>query len=285
MRIEAVTVCVNYGDFLNETARANRALFERWVIVTTPGDEETREVCRKYNLEVVVTDDFTREGKGTFAKARGINRGLMQLSADSWHLHLDADIILPPDLRQLLNAAHLHEDCLYGWDRVRVCGWEAWQKFKAANFLHHDYHCRINFPKHQELGTRWVSPQHGYVPIGYSQLWYASAAEWRGVRYRRYPDRHSTAARTDVQFGLLWDRRQRIHLPEIVALHLEAEVAKLGANWQGRTTKRFAAPGAKTPKGWGACQHAGQQHYPPHPGHGIHGRFCEVCRQWWEERP
>ena len=47
VKIEAVTVCVNYGDFLAVTAEWNRHLFDQWVVVTTPDDELTREVCRK----------------------------------------------------------------------------------------------------------------------------------------------------------------------------------------------------------------------------------------------
>ena len=39
-KLEAVTVCVGYADFLGVVAEANRHLFDRWVIVTTPGDNE-----------------------------------------------------------------------------------------------------------------------------------------------------------------------------------------------------------------------------------------------------
>ena len=51
LRIEAVTTCLNYGDFLSETAAVNRHLFSRWLVVTHPEDKETREVCRRYGLE------------------------------------------------------------------------------------------------------------------------------------------------------------------------------------------------------------------------------------------
>ena len=42
-----------------------------------------------------------------------------------------------------------------------------------------------------------------------------------------------TAARTDVQFALLWDRRDRVLIPELVVFHLEPEAAPMGANWNG----------------------------------------------------
>jgi hypothetical protein len=50
---------------------------------------------------------------------------------------------------------------------------------------------------------------------------------------------HSDAARTDVQFGLQWDRERRALVPELVVLHLESEDAGVGANWSGRTTRPF----------------------------------------------
>jgi hypothetical protein len=76
-----------------------------------------------------------------------------------------------------------------------------------------------------------------------AQLWHAAADEWHGVRVRAYNHRHGDACRTDVQFGMQWDRRRRVFLPEVVAVHLESEPAELGANWNGRTTRRFGPTG------------------------------------------
>ncbi len=242
MPIEAVTVSVGYGDFLAVAAAENRGLLDRWVVVTTPADEETREVCRRFNLETVLTEEFEREGPGAFAKARGINRGLAMLSAGAWRLHLDADVVLPPTFRLQLDQAHLDEQGLYGCDRVMVRSWQEWQQFRTSGWLPQDYHARTNVPPFP-LGTRWTSPHDGYVPIGFFQLWHAAADEWRGIRHRRYPERHGNAARSDVQFGLQWDRRLRHLIPELFVLHLESEPAPLGANWNGRTTRRFGPPG------------------------------------------
>ncbi len=245
MRLEAVTVCVDYADFLAVAAAENAGLFDRWVIVTAPHDEATREVCRKHNLECLQTDDFYRDGPNDFAKARGINRGLEQLSADCWRLHIDADIVLPRCLRRSLELAHLDNGCIYGVDRVMVKSWAEWQAFKAGAFLSRDYHSRVNFPPFP-VGTRWASSRYGWLPIGFFQLWHSDADEWRGIRQRRYPERHNSAARCDVQFALQWDRRKRVLLPEVVAVHLESEPAKLGANWTGRTTKTFGPDAAAT---------------------------------------
>lgn len=237
MRIEAVTVCVDYADFLEVAAQENAGLFDRWIVVTSPRDLDTREVCRRHNLECLQTDDFYRDGM-EFNKARGINRGLVQVSADCWRLHVDADIVLPRCFRRALELAHLDPHAIYGVDRVMVRSWSEWLSFKASGHLNHSYHHAITFPPFT-LGTRFASSLHGWLPIGFFQLWHSDADEWRGIRSRHYPHHHNTAARCDVQFALQWDRQKRVLLPEVVAVHLDSESAACGVNWAGRRTSRF----------------------------------------------
>lgn len=237
--IEAVTVCVDYSDFLKETIKFNQQHFDRWVIVTSSTDTNTRELCRKHNLPCIVSDDHLREGD-SFNKGRLIARGIDQLSQRGWLIHLDADIVLPRMFRQALDIAHLDPTCLYGADRVMVKGKEEWQKILSSGYLQHDYHYRVNFPAGYDVGTRWASWQHGWCPIGYFQMWHGSASLWRGIHAKPYPVHHADAARGDVQFSLQWDRRKRVLLPEVIVFHLESvKDARLGANWKGRTTPRF----------------------------------------------
>jgi hypothetical protein len=73
MFIEAVTVCVGYADFLAETLRANRPHLDRLIIVTSPDDHDTLDLCHDHNLEVIVTRDFYRGGD-VFNKGRAIER-------------------------------------------------------------------------------------------------------------------------------------------------------------------------------------------------------------------
>jgi hypothetical protein len=253
VKIEAVTVCVGYADFLREAIPYNLPHLDRWLIVTDSSDVETREVCRQHNLEFLSTDDFYRGGT-KFDKARGVDRGLQLLAHDDWVLHLDADVILPPHTRHTLRAADLDPHSIYGCDRVMVKGWERWQRLKASGFLERvsrSYHHNVCFPGGFEVGARWADPLHGFVPIGFFQLFHRDATMFRGMRTRRYPGHgHSDAARTDVQFGLLWDRDRRALVPELVVLHLESEDSGTGANWSGRTTRPFAPA---------------DEHHRPHP--------------------
>jgi hypothetical protein len=238
MRLEAVTVSVGYGDFLAATLPYNLAIFDRMVVVTTPEDAQTREVCRRHGVAPIVTREFYRHGD-KFNKGRGVNKGIDQLSHADWICHLDADILLPPYFRRVVRDADLQPECLYGCDRVMIRSWSDWKKLQASGYLQHDYHCRVNFPKGLEVGCRWASEEHGYVPLGFFQLWHAQADLHRGAHMRAYPTSHHDAARGDVQFAIKWDRRQRVLLPEVIAVHLESETAPLGANWKGRKTKKF----------------------------------------------
>ncbi len=239
--IEAITVCIDYADFLAETCTHNLPHFDRWLIVTSPADEKTRALCRERNLEVLLTDDHRRGGR-QFDKARIIDRGLQLLTHRDWVLHLDADIVLPPHARQTLDAAELDPRCLYGWDRVMVHSRERWETLKRE-FLprwSRSHHYNVCFPGNHDIGARWADPHHGYVPIGFSQLWHGPSTMDQGIRFRRYSNHgHNDAARTDVQFALQWDRPYRVLLPELVCLHLESVRGKPGANWQGRTTPPF----------------------------------------------
>jgi hypothetical protein len=174
-----------------------------------------------------------------------VQRGLDQLGAADWVVHLDADVVLPRSFRRLVDWAHLDPACLYGCDRQMLVGFDHWRKLLAGGgWDNHSHSCGHWFHPHWPVGSRWVSEHHGYVPIGFFQMWHGTASIDRGAHARPYPAHHSTAARGDVQFALQWDRRRRMLLPEVIALHLEASKAGMGANWAGRTSPRFGPPPA-----------------------------------------
>ncbi len=247
LKIESVTTCIGYGDFLAQTLPENKPLLDNIIVITSPQDEETRAVCRKYNVHHILTDDHKRGGP--FNKARLINRAFDQIGGKEWILHLDADMVLPSTFRELVEWAHPHPDCIYGADRQRVVGWDAWNSFRQhvgrwGNHVHENQHWfHPKFP----LMSRWVSAIHGYTPIGAFQFFHGSALVEGGYHKRRYPIAHGDAARSDVQFALQWDRQDRVLLPEIVCLHLESEPGQVGVNWAGRKTKRFGPPLSPVP--------------------------------------
>ena len=130
MKIEAVVTCVDYADFLAETLPHNRNLFDKVVVVTSPEDKPTQRICEYWHVDCLSTDSF-RSRWGEFNKGAAINDGLARLAKTDWLVHMDADIVLPPLTRTLLEAAELDPSSIYGIDRHMVHGYEPWRKFMA----------------------------------------------------------------------------------------------------------------------------------------------------------
>jgi hypothetical protein len=242
MKIEAITVCYNYGDIFKEVVAHNRRVLDRYIVVTHPNDQETRTVCCRNSVESILSDEFDRDGP--FSKARAINTGMRQLTGDGWLLHMDADICLPLDFRQCLEDAYLQIGNLYGCMRLCVPGKQAWNQCQTQGLYSRfngwltEYRDR---PKGCYVGGVPAGIGSGYSPIGFFQLWHGSETLAWGDSKKWYPHKHGNAARTDTQFATLWPRRHRVMIPELLVFHLEHENAKdgMGHNWNGRTTPRF----------------------------------------------
>src|SRR5271166_6643517 len=117
--IEAIIVCVDYADFLAWTLPFNRGQFDGCVVVTTPQDTATQDICSHYHIRCVVTDVCHNGGKA-FDKAAMINAGLRECSRRDWIVQLDADILLPPRAKELIERSQPRRDFVYGLDRVDV---------------------------------------------------------------------------------------------------------------------------------------------------------------------
>jgi hypothetical protein len=236
MKIEAITTCVNYADFLAHTLPLNMRHFDRIIVATGPADKQTQRVCDYYGVKTVRTDAFNAQWEGKFCKGCGINAGLEELDKDAWILHLDADVILQPNFRQVIENADLDTTMIYGCDRAEFRSFEDWQRFYGAPEPHTQGNGFFIHIEHtgQQLGTR-VQFGHGggYIPIGFFQLWHADSKVFK------YPQGHTTAGREDSVFATNWPRRKRALIPEIIAYHLEAEAAPMGVNWKGRQAKPF----------------------------------------------
>lgn len=235
MKIEAVTVSVDYADFLAESLPLNKPLFDRIVVVTTPEDHATQRICEYHHVECVTTRAFATH-KGQFRKAAGINVGLAKLDKDAWVCHLDADMVLPAQTRQVLEHAELDPAVIYGADRNVIVGYEAWREHCRKPRIQQELKpCFVHVDTYK-VGARLNVPKlNGYAPIGFFQLWNPV-----GSGVRSYPSKHEGADRTDMLFSTQWPRGKRGFIPEIVAYHLESEPAEMGANWRGRTTTQFA---------------------------------------------
>jgi hypothetical protein len=154
----------------------------------------------------------------------------------------DADIVFPGNMRQRLGPALHDKSCLYSTDRMNVVGWAAWQRLIQSGWTARGFeyqHYLTYSIDNAAIGSRLIYGDHGWVPIGFLQIWHSST-EFNGTsRIRSYPTGSNNAAHDDVQFGLRWDRAKRVLIPEILVAHLLTDDAKYGVNWNGRKTKKF----------------------------------------------
>jgi hypothetical protein len=197
----AIQVCVDYADVLAHTLKINRSLFDRFIVVTAPGDIKTREICRGYDVDLVVTERFWRDGS-SFNKAAGLNEGLRHATTDIV-CSVDADTILPPSVRGHVTRITDHES-LYGMARKIYLTYSDYLSGKGE--------------------TRATAP--GYT-IGFFQLFWRSSGFFPGEFDESYP----TAAHYDIEFMSHWPANRRRHLGKAVASH----IGQRQINWFGRS--------------------------------------------------
>jgi len=244
-RLEAVIVCRDYSDFLAETLPYNLPHLDRVVVVTQHDDIATKEVCRKWSVECVVTDVFNEWGS-TFSKGGAINIGFGALRQRGWMLQMDADIVLPLTFRNMLDKSALQRDGLYGCERCNIQTYAQWKAFKQQ--IHSEpqfgYRYIMSTPAETPVGANLVHKHYGYCPIGFFQLWHA---QYMHNHELRYPEVHGSAEDEDVQWALRWPRSKRHLLPTFRVFHLESEPCKMGTNWKGRKTRPFTESGLPHP--------------------------------------
>ncbi len=238
MKIEAVTVCVNYADFLAHTMPFNKYVFDKLVVVTSPEDKATARVCEFYHIECIKTNILS-EGMN---KGRAINVGLNKLSRTDYICHFDSDILFPPRARYFLEIAKLRKDTLYSVLRQMCPSYEAFAEWMAQPAVEAECDIYLHnkaFPIGTQIGKLSKHPNDpcdlGWTACGYVQIWNESDGN-----HRMYPEEHNTFARSDLQHSYKWPRECRALIPEFSVIHLQTDdVCKMGQNWQNRQTKRF----------------------------------------------
>lgn len=260
MKLEAVIVCKDYGDFLEHTLPNNLQHLDRVVVVTHPEDKRTRSLCDKFGVDCVDTTVFNHDGD-RFNKWRGLNLGLGHIKGSDWILVLDADIYLPHRFRDMLQRHNLDPKCIYGADRANVYGYDHWMNHKHKTVPHYSHRYFVEPPREFPLGARIVHYEHGWLPIGYFQLFHKSSG-------RRFPLHVGNAEHGDVLFAVQWARQHRILLPEVIVYHLDSHTTPqpMGANWNGRKTPLFGcSPNPNDPPGY--CPvNPNDPVEPQHPG-------------------
>lgn len=202
--MRAVTVCVDYSDFLSVTLPRNLRHFESIAVVTSSADVPTQRLAQELDCPCFVTDSFYDDG-ADFNKWKALEEGLDRFGRKGWLCLLDADVIWPSN--PVLPELEVNK--LYGPYRR----------------LLPDYAGTIP----EESG--WDSlPQHPNVGeiAGYSQIFHADAPALGPPPWHEINWRHAGCA--DSFFQQRWKPENRVRLDWDV-LHL----GESGKNWCGRS--------------------------------------------------
>jgi len=218
--LSAVTVSVDYSDYLKHCLEANHKYFDEWVVVTSTDDKQTIDLCKKYDSVTLVTTDCFYEDEAKFNKGCAVNIGLDAISKQGWVLIIDSDIVLCPGFRDKLNSHQLSVATLYGTPRYFVKTEEEYLKYK-----------NMESPSMTVFKKRQIFRK---APIGYFQLFHSVNLQLPIFRdLKPYPDNHPDATHSDMVFMNKF--KSKSSLRAVPCIHLGED----GKNWYGRVTPVF----------------------------------------------
>ena len=161
-KIEAITISVNYSDYLSQCI-SNKEKLDRWIVITQEDDLDCIKVCEDNDIEYICSKRIYEDGS-YFAKGKAINEGLELLDKDGWILHLDSDIKLPSNFRDVVKNNCFDKTALY------------WTKRYYKNY--------------KEM--KWITPDGTELQAcGFFQLWHNS-------KRKDYPSYSNTASWDDM---------------------------------------------------------------------------------------
>lgn len=132
-KLEAITICVNYDDFLEITLPRNIKHFDKYYIVTTPTDTKTIQVCQKVandnptKIHCITTDVFTWKG-AKFNKGAAIDLAIQNLKYQDWVGTIDSDTLLHNTFRQDFLDFATDIECSYASRRYDVPTFNEWKE-------------------------------------------------------------------------------------------------------------------------------------------------------------
>jgi hypothetical protein len=219
--IHAVTVSVNYADYLWHTLPALVRIADKVTVITLATDTEARGLATKYSAEVHLTGQL----KGNFRKGKAIREALSRADND-WLLHVDADI----GILQQIDTTELCKNTLYGAHRYSISGEFQWELIKGVPTCWRKMSPCPQDEPFTSVRFRRKSRTSKVLPPGYFQLWHSSQG-------KTYPSRSIDASLDDILHAERF--KSTAILPNFGVYHLESKDHDLKANWQGRTTGRF----------------------------------------------
>lgn len=203
--IRGIVICVNYDDLLRITLVRNMRHLTECLVITSPTDTATKELCAGIpNVRVYETDAFYRYG-AKFNKGLAMEEGFDVLGRTGWILVFDADTLLPDDISYDYQFGNL-----YGAKRVILNNPKLW---------------------HPAYDWNRAVPSHDPSFPGYFQLFHADDPHI--AEHPWYDVTFTHAGGCDGYFQTRWPQSKKIRLPFKV-LHLGPR----DTNWFGRASER-----------------------------------------------
>ena len=204
MNITAITVSVNYSDYLKLSLEVNHKFFKKWYIITSADDLQTQNLCNNYsNVEVII---FNFKSYGKFNKGGALQYAQQiahKKTPENLFLIIDSDIILPKSFAQEIQKLNIQENSIYGTIRRMVPSIQ-------------DY---LNSDLQQFECQSWQRTYGKYchVPLGFFQLY----------KTQHYYTKSNNAANCDHIFSHCFEHKVLI---SIIVDHIGPQ----GTNWNGR---------------------------------------------------
>ena len=111
MKIDAVTVSIDYSDYLSKII-SNKEIINNWLIITHKDDTKTINICKDNKIEYIYSEKIYQNAQ--FAKCKAINEGLEKITPVDWILHLDSDIKLPENFYDVIDEHVNDKTTIYG---------------------------------------------------------------------------------------------------------------------------------------------------------------------------
>jgi hypothetical protein len=211
--IDALTVCVDYADYLSLGIKRWREGLRSLTVVTAPHDETTQALARAHGAGLHVTDVFYAKG-AAFNKGAALEEARERLPRGSWVLLFDADIVPPAGWVYTVSEHRPEPGSLYSCRRVQCadparidapdlpaleddCGVGYFQLFHSADPIAQARPLIDTFWVHagnydDRLKERWPRECRHWLPlrlvhVGERENWFGRGrrAEWEAMQAER----------------------------------------------------------------------------------------------------
>jgi len=205
----AVTLCINYSDYLVYTLSTNTEIFKKVIVITEESDNETISINQYENCELFITDRKNRN-KSVFNKSAMIRHAqhyVHKKYPNDWICLIDADTEIPQSVASLIDLSTLDKKAIYGLKRFIYMTLDSYKDILNKGQLETEKHKHV---------------------IGCMQLYFN-----KNMLYQRNSYNCSSC---EIDFAKQFKKEVYFKLPNYYCKHL----GEIFVNWNGRKSIKFS---------------------------------------------